>query len=205
MRPELPSIVAILRGVTPDRVVDIAQILLAEDIRAIEVPLNSPDPFQSIARLAKAIGQDCLCGAGTVLSIDEVDRVADAGGRLIVSPNTDPAVIEKTRAKDLLALPGFATASEAFAAMRAGAEHLKLFPAATYGPDHLRALRAVLPSRVSVFAVGGVTADNVAPWSAAGVAGFGFGSELFKPGYSDGEIQTRARRLHRAVHDAMKM
>jgi 2-dehydro-3-deoxyphosphogalactonate aldolase len=199
MRPDLPSIVAILRGVTPDRVVDVTHVLLAQGIRAIEVPLNSPNPFESISRLAKAIGKDCLCGAGTVLYADDVSRAADAGGRLIVTPNTDVSVIERARAKDLMVMPGFGTATEAFAAIRAGARQLKLFPAATYGPDHLFVLRSVLPTDIAVFAVGGVTAENVAPWLDAGATGFGFGSELFKPQYSDKEIETRARRLIEAV------
>jgi len=199
MRLDLPPIIAILRGVTPDRVVDVAYVLLAQGIGAIEVPLNSPSPFESISKLANAIGRDCLCGAGTVLYADDVSRVADAGGRLIVTPNTDLSVIERACAKDLMVIPGFATATEAFAAIRAGARQLKLFPATTYGPDHLRALRSVLPADIGVFAVGGVTVENVALWRDAGAAGFGFGSDLFKPQYSDKEIETRARRLVEAV------
>jgi 2-dehydro-3-deoxyphosphogalactonate aldolase len=197
MHPSLkpPAIVAILRGVTPNRVETVAHILFDEGIRAIEVPLNSPQPFDSIAKLAQRMGSDCLCGAGTVLERGDVGRVADAGGMLIVTPNTDASVIGEACRRNLIAMPGFATASEAFTAIHAGARHLKLFPATTYGPDHLKALKAVLPTDLPVYAVGGVNAGNVGPWISAGVSGFGFGSDLFRPDYSDDDIKTRARTL----------
>ena len=198
---ELP-LVAILRGVSPDRVIEIGQILHDAGIRAIEVPLNSPDPFDSVARLAAYFGDACVCGAGTVLTRGDVDRVFAAGGSMVVSPNTDPSVIGRTLDRKMIAIPGFATASEAFTAIAAGASSLKLFPANTYGPGHLKALRSVLPGAVRVFAVGGVGADQVAQWVQAGAAGFGFGSELYRPEYASDEISERARKLVEAVRRA---
>jgi 2-dehydro-3-deoxyphosphogalactonate aldolase len=194
-----PEIVAILRGIVPERAEKVAHILFTHGIRAIEVPLNSPAPFESIGRLAYALGDRCLIGAGTVLGAADVARVKDAGGKLIVAPNTDAAVIAEACAHGLTVIPGFATASEAFAAIAAGARHLKLFPASTYGSGHLKALKAVLPHDVAVYAVGGVSADQMQDWMVAGAAGFGFGSELFRPSYSDEEIELRARRLADAL------
>src|SRR5256885_9114966 len=156
-----PALVAILRGVQPARVVEVAGVLCAAGIRIIEVPLNSPDPFASIAALAAAHGTDCLIGAGTVLDLDAVKRTHAAGGRLIVAPNCDPEVIRGALQMGMQVLPGIATATEAFSAIRAGATQLKLFPAASYGPRHLQALRAVLPAGVSVFPVGGTGAAAV--------------------------------------------
>src|SRR6266404_4146225 len=150
------ALVAILRGVEPARVVQIAGALCATGIRIIEVPLNSPDPFRSIAALAAAHGSDCLIGAGTVLDLDAVRKTHEAGGRLIVAPNCDPEVIRGALQMGMQVMPGIATATEAFSAIRAGATQLKLFPAATYGPRHLQALRAVLPAAVSMYPVGGV-------------------------------------------------
>ncbi len=150
---ELP-IVAILRGVTPARIEGVAAALMAAGIRAIEVPLNSPEPFRSIEILATKFG-DCLTGAGTVLTPADVDRVADAGGRLLVTPNSDAAVIARGVARGMTAMPGFFTPSEAFVALGAGARFLKLFPASSGGPGHLKAIRAVLPPDVPVYAVGG--------------------------------------------------
>ncbi len=192
-------LVAILRGLDPDRALDVGQVLYDSGIRVIEVPLNSPSPFDSIARLAKRFGESCLCGAGTVLSVEDVERVHAAGGGLVVSPNTDAAVIARARAHGMIAMPGFATATEGFAAIAAGAAHLKLFPAATYGAGHLKALKAVLPGAVPVFAVGGIDAERIADWSKGGASGFGFGSELFRPDYTLQEIADRARRLVDAV------
>lgn len=190
---ELP-LVAILRGVTPDRVEGVAAALFEAGIRAIEVPLNSPDPFKSIEILAKSYDDRCLTGAGTVLDTANVDRVADAGGKLLVTPNTNPAVIARGVEKQMVVMPGFYTPSEAFAAIAAGARTLKLFPAATAGTAHLKALLAVLPKDVPVYAVGGVGAGNMKEWRWAGAAGFGMGADLFKPDYSDQEIATRARQ-----------
>jgi 2-dehydro-3-deoxyphosphogalactonate aldolase len=193
-------LVAILRGVTPGSVVEIAQALFDAGIRAIEVPLNSPEPFVSIRALATAFGARCLCGAGTVLSVEDVRRVREAGGNLIVSPNVNPAVI--AAARGLTVMPGFATASEAFAALDAGATHLKLFPATTYGPGHIKALKAVLPRSLPVYAVGGIGAEAVAEWKNAGADGFGFGSELFRRDYSVTEIARRAKLLVEALRAA---
>jgi 2-dehydro-3-deoxyphosphogalactonate aldolase len=208
MPPDLATdgsaIVAILRGVTPERVAGVGEVLFEAGIRAIEVPLNSPEPFKSIEILAKALGERCLCGAGTVLDADDVPGVKDAGGRLVVSPNTNEKVIAACVARDLLVMPGFATATEAFTAIGAGARYLKLFPARTYGPAHLKALKAVLPKDVAVYAVGGVSADDVADWIGQGAAGFGFGSELFHPDYTNEEISARAKKLVAAVSRAIR-
>jgi 2-dehydro-3-deoxyphosphogalactonate aldolase len=193
-------LVAILRGVTPDRIVEIAQALVDAGVRAIEVPLNSPQPFASISALAAAFGTRCLCGAGTVLNTEDVQRVREAGGTLVVSPNVNPAVI--AAARGLTVMPGFATASEAFAAIDAGATHLKLFPATTYGAGHLKALKAVLPRAMPVYAVGGIGAEAIAEWKQAGADGFGFGSELFRPDYSVTEIARRAKHLVEAIRAA---
>jgi len=190
---ELP-IVAILRGVTPARIEGVAGALFAAGIRAIEVPLNSPEPFKSIEILAKAFGDRCLTGAGTVLDVANVDRVANAGGGLLVTPNTNPAVIARGVEKAMTVMPGFFTPSEGFAAVAAGSRYLKLFPASTGGIDHLKAMLAVLPKAVPVYAVGGVGAANMAEWKKAGAAGFGLGSELFKPDFSDAEISERAKK-----------
>jgi 2-dehydro-3-deoxyphosphogalactonate aldolase len=199
------ALVAILRGIQPARVVEIAAVLRAEGIRIIEVPLNSPDPFASIAALVAAHGSDCLIGAGTVLDMDAVRRTHAAGGRLIVAPNCDPEVIRGAVQMGMQVMPGIATATEAFSAIRAGATQLKLFPAASYGPRHLQALRAVLPAGVRVFPVGGIGAAEVPAWLSAGAAGFGFGSELFRPEYDLPEIERRARQLVQALRAARQL
>ena len=196
------TLVAILRGLVPERALGVAQVLYAAGFRAIEVPLNSPDPFASIAALAAALPPDCLVGAGTVLDAGDVRHTHAAGGRLIVSPNFDAAVIGAATQRAMQVLPGIATATEAFGALRAGATRLKLFPATTYGPRHLQALRTVLPPGTQIFPVGGVAADHLADWLAAGAAGFGFGSELFRPEYGLGDIERRAQLLVRAFREA---
>jgi 2-dehydro-3-deoxyphosphogalactonate aldolase len=198
------ALVAILRGIEPARAVETANVLCAAGIRIIEVPLNSPDPYASIAALAASHGADCLIGAGTVLDLDAVQRTHAAGGRLIVAPNCDPVVIQGALRMGMQVMPGIATATEAFSAIRAGATHLKLFPALTYGPRHLQALRAVLPPGVRVFPVGGVGAAEIPAWLAAGAAGFGFGSELFRPEYDLSEIERRARQLVQALQTARR-
>jgi 2-dehydro-3-deoxyphosphogalactonate aldolase len=192
-------VIAILRGVRTDEILDHARALFEAGVRAIEVPLNSPDPLASIGLLAEKFGETCLCGAGTVLSMAQVDEAAAAGGRLIVSPNADPAVIARTVALGLASAPGVATATEAFSAIQAGARHLKLFPAATYGPGHLKQLKAVLPPQIVVLAVGGVGPDAMAEWRAAGALGFGLGSELYKAGQTPSETATKAQRVVAAV------
>lgn len=190
-----PPIVAILRGVKPDEIVDIAAALVAAGIKGIEAPLNSPDPLESIARLSAAFGDQVLCGAGTVLTPQAVDDVAAAGGKLIVTPNTDPDVIRRAVELGLTVMPGFATPSEAFAAVKAGARALKLFPAGSFGPGHIKAIKDVLPKDVLVYAVGGVGAANLEPWRAAGVAGIGVGGEIYRPGYTAQEVGQRAAAL----------
>jgi 2-dehydro-3-deoxyphosphogalactonate aldolase len=190
-----PPIVAILRGVKPDEIVDIAAALVDAGIRAIEVPLNSPYPLESIQRLCEAFGDKALCGAGTVLTPQAVDDVAAAGGKLIVTPNTDPEVIARAVALGLTVMPGFATPSEAFAAVKAGAKALKLYPAGSFGPGHIKAVKDVLPKHVLVYAVGGVGAANLEPWRAAGAAGIGVGGELYRPGYTAQEVGQRAAAL----------
>jgi 2-dehydro-3-deoxyphosphogalactonate aldolase len=188
-------IIAILRGVRTEEVEAIATSLLDAGIGAIEVPLNSPAPLRTIERLCASFNDRCLCGAGTVLEAKEVDDVHAAGGRLIVTPNTEPAVIERAAALGLTVIPGFATATEAFRALRAGASGLKLFPAGTYGPNHLRALRDVLPKAVPLFAVGGVGSSNLANWFEAGAFGVAIGGELYKPGDGPDVVSSRARGL----------
>jgi len=198
---ELP-LVAILRGVTPARIEAVSAGLFEAGFRAIEVPLNSPEPLKSIALLAKQFGDRCLTGAGTVLTPQDVDRVADTGGRLLVTPNTNPAVIARGVEKGFTVMPGFYTPSEGFAALAAGARHLKLFPASSGGIGHLQAMLAVLPKTIPVYAVGGVGAGNMSEWRKAGAAGFGLGSDLFKPDFSDADIAARARRCVEAFKAA---
>lgn len=187
--------VAILRGVKPDEVIDIAQALYEAGIRGVEVPFNSPDPLVSIERLAKTFGDRMVCGAGTVLTPEQVSQVADVGGKIIVSPNTNQAVIRKTVELGLYPAPGFATLSEAFAAVEAGATHLKLFPAVTYGPGHVRQMKAVLPKTAVVWAVGGVGAADMAEWWAAGCRAFGIGGEIYKIGQTPEETSVKAKAL----------
>lgn len=188
-------LVAILRGLTPERAMDVGNAVYAEGIRSIEVPLNSPDPYASIRILSDLFGERCLCGAGTVLDPEDVQRIHDAGGKLVVSPNCNVDVIRAALRLNMISFPGIATATEAFTAVGAGAQHLKLFPAATYGARHLKALKDVLPGHVRVYPVGGVGADDISEWLQAGAAGFGFGSELFRPAYSTEEIIQRTRRV----------
>lgn len=190
-----PPIVAILRGVKPTEIVDIAAALVAAGIKGIEVPMNSPDPLESIGKLCDAFGDQALCGAGTVLAPEVVDQVAGVGGKLIVTPNTDAAVIARAVELGLTAMPGFATPSEAFVAVKAGAKALKLYPASSFGPSHIKAVKDVLPKDILVYAVGGVGAANLEPWRAAGVAGIGVGGELYRPGYTAQEVGERATAL----------
>jgi 2-dehydro-3-deoxyphosphogalactonate aldolase len=196
--PEVP-IIAILRGIEPHACVPVAEVLYRAGIRIMEVPLNSPDPYASIRTLCDHFGADCLIGAGTVLRATEVRQTHQAGGRLVVAPNVEVQVIREALESGLDVVPGVATATEAFLAIHAGATTLKLFPAATYGPAHLKALKAVMPSNVAFIPVGGIGALDVEPWLKAGSAGFGFGSELFKPGFSLSEIHQRASEIVAAV------
>ena len=195
------ELVAILRGLTPERATEVGAALVGAGFRTIEVPLNSPEPFETIKLLARAHG-DCLVGAGTVLTAAEVDRVHGAGGRIIVAPNCEPAVIRRALELDLRVFPGIATATEAFTAIASGATELKLFPAATYGPRHLKALKSVLPKHVKIFPVGGIGSQDIAEWLASGADGFGFGGELFKPAYTLAELTKRAQDLVQALRSS---
>jgi 2-dehydro-3-deoxyphosphogalactonate aldolase len=186
-------LVAILRGVKPDEVVDVGGALFGAGIRIIEVPLNSPDPFASIALLSGRFADSALIGAGTVTEVAQVERIADAGGRLVVMPHSDRAIVEAAKARGLIALPGFATPTEAFAMIDAGADGLKLFPAEGNPPAVLRAMRAVLPKSVPVLPVGSITPDNMAAYRQAGAAGFGLGSALYRPGATPGDVGDAAK------------
>lgn len=189
---ELP-LIAILRGVQADEVVAMGDVLFAAGFRIIEVPLNSPDPLQSIARLAENFGQRALIGAGTVLSVEAVDQVAAARGQLVVMPHSDGAVIAQAKAQNLYCLPGVATPTEAFAALSNGADGLKMFPGEALPPAVVKAWRAVLPPERGLFPVGGITPDKMAAYVAAGATGFGLGSALYKPGMAAAEVGQRAQ------------
>lgn len=186
-------LVAILRGLTPDESVEIGRVLVDAGFRMLEVPLNSPQPFDSIRRMSEALGDEYLVGAGTVLDPANVKKVADAGGRLIVMPHADVAVIRAAKDAGLYCVPGVATPTEAFAALAAGADALKLFPAEQASPAVLKAWRAVLPKDLAVLPVGGIAPDNMGPWLAAGAGGFGIGSSLYAPGRPASDVATRAR------------
>ncbi len=186
------GLVAILRGLGPDEAVAIAGAIHAEGIEAIEVPLNSPDPFVSIERIAIAL-PGALVGAGTVLRTEEVDRLAGVGGRLLVSPNVEPAVLERAARRGLVTMPGVFTPTEAFRALDAGASALKFFPASVLGPAGIAAVRAVLPKAAVVGAVGGVSEKDFAAFAKAGVSVFGLGSSLYAPGATVGQVAARAK------------
>jgi len=198
---DVPPLIAILRGIRPEEILDVAQALFDAGIRGIEVPLNSPEPLVSIQRLTDKYGADCLCGAGTVLKPEQVDAVARVGGKLIVTPNVNPAVIRRSAELGLHTVPGFATATEAFAALDAGATALKLFPASTYGVQHLKALRAVLPP-IKVFAVGGIGVRTMPEWIEAGIDGVAFGSEIYAPERPAADVGVRAKAIVEAWSQA---
>lgn len=195
------NLIGIFRGVRPDEAVAMATAAFDAGIDRIEVPLNSPEPFDSIARIVDALGDRALVGAGTVLTVDDVANVAAAGGKLVVSPNCDVDVIRATKSAGMQSWPGVMTPTECFAALQAGADGLKFFPANLVGIDGVKAMRAVLPPQAQVYAVGGAGPDNFGDWMVAGVNGFGIGSALYKAGLSVDEVAARARSIV-AAYDA---
>lgn len=196
-------LVAILRGLPPEQAEAAGQALADAGWRIVEVPLNSPRPLESIQRLARQF-PSMLVGAGTVLTREQVREVQGAGGRLVVAPNFDPAVVQEAGALGMACLPGVATPTEAFAALAAGATGLKLFPAEAIGATGLKAWRAVLPSRTLLLPVGGVAVDNMAQWRAAGADGFGIGSALYRPGDTTAELRERASAFAAAAAGTMR-
>ncbi|WP_299772152.1 2-dehydro-3-deoxy-6-phosphogalactonate aldolase [uncultured Tateyamaria sp.] len=186
------EIIAILRGVTPDEALPIADALVAAGITRIEVPLNSPDPFDSIGKMLEAHGDHAMIGAGTVLDVQSVERLHEMGAHMVVSPDANASVIVATKQAGMMSFPGVMTPTECFAALHAGADGLKLFPASLLGLEGLKAIGAVLPKGTKTYAVGGVGPDNFADWFAAGITGFGIGSAVFKPGMSVADVASRA-------------
>lgn len=197
-------LIAILRGLSPSHAEAVGAVLFDAGITRIEVPLNSPQPLQSIATLVKTLPDSVEIGAGTVLTTDQVDAVAHAGGRLIVSPNTDPEVITRTRALKMACWPGIFTPTEAFVALKAGATGLKLFPGDLAGPAGLKALRAVLPPETQVYAVGGAGPASFRAWLDASADGFGIGSALFRPGMPVAEVAQHAAEIVAAYDEAVE-
>lgn len=177
-------LIAVLRGITPEEIPAVGDVLVDVGFRILEVPLNSPRPFESIALLAQRHGACCLVGAGTVVDLSDVTRIRDAGGELVVMPHADTKIVIDAKARGLVCVPGVATPTEAFAALAAGADGLKMFPAEALPPAALKAWRAVLPSATQVFAVGGIRPDNMGAYWSAGASGFGTGSNLYRPGAS---------------------
>lgn len=192
-------LVAILRGIRPEQAEAIGQVLIDAGLRVIEVPLNSPDPLDSIARLARRFGDQALIGAGTVMTDKDVHRVHDAGGQLLVTPHAAPNLVRIARTLGMQASPGFFTPAEAFSLLDAGADALKLFPAEAANPATLRALRAVLPADTLVLPVGGMDATSIPAWQAAGAGGFGIGSALFKPGDTPADVAHKATALLQSI------
>ena len=198
------NIIAILRGITPGEVKAIGEALIAAGITTIEIPLNSPKPLESIALLAKAFGSVATVGAGTVLSVEDARNVANAGGRIIVSPSFDADVVRETKSLKMASWPGVLSPSECFAALKAGADGLKIFPCSVLGPAGVKAIRAVLPPETSIYAVGGAGPANFADWMAAGVNGFGIGTALYQPGHSVAQLRQAADDIVRAYDSAAR-
>lgn len=192
------KLIAILRGIEPAEAADVANVLIETGISCIEVPLNSPDPFDSIEKIASLYGDHALIGAGTVLKVGDVQRVHDAGGQLIVSPNTNIEVIKKTVALGIKSYPGALTPTECFTALEHGASGIKIFPAFVIGHEGVSAVRAVLPPATELYMVGGISNENMKAWIDAGANGFGIGSSLYKPGRSLTEIESAARDIVKA-------
>ncbi|WP_299603573.1 2-dehydro-3-deoxy-6-phosphogalactonate aldolase [uncultured Tateyamaria sp.] len=195
------EIIAILRGVTPDEALPIADALVAAGITRIEVPLNSPDPFDSIGKMLEAHGDHAMIGAGTVLDVQSVERLHEMGAHMVVSPDANASVIVATKQAGMMSFPGVMTPTECFAALHAGADGLKLFPASLLGLEGLKAIGAVLPKGTKTYAVGGVGPANFSEWFAAGITGFGIGSAVFKPGMSVADVASRAADMV-AAYDA---
>lgn len=196
-------LVAILRGIRPDESETVSETLLDSGFELLEVPLNSPDAFVSIERLVKRFGNDCVIGAGTVLSADDCGRVSDAGGRLMVSPNVDADVLAMAQARGMISLPGVFSTTEALLALRCGASALKFFPASVLGPSGIAAVRAVLPKETIICAVGGVSDQNFATYVAMGIRVFGLGSSLYRPGMSADDVRVTATAAVRAYDAAV--
>lgn len=198
------NIIAILRGIRPEEAETHVEALIAAGVTTIEVPLNSPDPFDSIGRILKRFGAEATIGAGTVLDPAEVELLAGMGAHIVVSPNCDPAVIAATRAAGLQSWPGVFTPTECFTALKAGATGLKFFPATLIGPAGLAAIKAVLPKATPLYAVGGAGADNFASWFRAGATGFGIGTALYRPGQDVAATAAAARRIMEAYDAAVE-
>jgi 2-dehydro-3-deoxyphosphogalactonate aldolase len=195
-------VVAIIRGVTPDEAIEIGHAIYEAGIGIIEVPLNSPEPFESIKRLSIELGEDCIIGCGTLLNEEDANRVAKVGGQIAVTPNTRPSVIRKCIELGMTPMPGWATPTEAFAAYQAGARYLKLFPASSFGAGHIKAIKAVLPNDAKVLAVGGAGAHNAGEWIAAGIDGFGIGSDIYAAGRSAEDVHRRCKDIVDAINSA---
>lgn len=188
-------LIAILRGITPDEILEAGQILVDAGWRCLEVPLNSPDALKSIKMLQDKFGDECVIGAGTVLTVEEVKQVAETGATLIVSPCLDAKVVEATKTLGLISVPGVFTPTECFHALRLGADALKIFPGESISANHIKALRAVLPKDTTIYVTGGVRHDNMQPFKDAGVSGFGFGGSLYKPAMATADLKKNAVQI----------
>lgn len=192
-------VISILRGIQPCEIEKIGQVLTTLGNRCIEIPLNSPEPLQSIEKLVRQTSSETLCGAGTVTTVDQVQQIHDVGGKLIVSPNCNTDVIEKSLSLGMLPVPGIATPTEAFRAIEAGATMLKIFPASSIGIDFLKALKSVIPAEIGCVATGGINPSNLSEWLEAGATAAGIGSDIFKPGFSADEVRCRFDAIRKAT------